>query len=450
MKKTAILKRVICVIAILALALTCFACGEKTPSQGDEPSKSNDEQPNNGETIELEFWLVGTEEDMHYKAIPAVVDQFNADNPGIKVNVVVGGGENDYNKKIALMADSNSLPDFFELGSVRAEGFLEGGVVTEITDYIDQDSEWSSYKVIEGAYDNMYKNQGGEHKVGVAINSSAAGWFFNKTMFEEQGLEIPQTWDELLTAVKKFKEAGITPIAHGASDLWSIWGYFPMYNQYGITELGADIKGGNKTFSETMIGPYNRVKELADAGAYPQNCSAMTYAQALAMFTEGESPIITTGSWEAPNFAAMEDEVVFGWGFTDMPDTNYEQNVGLKGVDWFVYAGSSLKQSDAKLEAGLKFLKYLCSPEANKILLENGFTFPAYEVADMESIEMDAITKSLYEKISDDTQMVDYASSYVDGNINDAMTNTVSSVISGDITPEEAVQQLDDSLKLLQ
>ena len=63
MKKTAILKRVICVIAILALALTCFACGEKTPSQGDEPSKSNDEQPNNGETIELEFWLVGTEED---------------------------------------------------------------------------------------------------------------------------------------------------------------------------------------------------------------------------------------------------------------------------------------------------------------------------------------------------------------------------------------------------
>ena len=179
MKKTAILKRVICVIAILALALTCFACGEKTPSQGDEPSKSNDEQPNNGETIELEFWLVGTEEDMHYKAIPAVVDQFNADNPGIKVNVVVGGGENDYNKKIALMADSNSLPDFFELGSVRAEGFLEGGVVTEITDYIDQDSEWSSYKVIEGAYDNMYKNQGGEHKVGVAINSSAAGWFFN-------------------------------------------------------------------------------------------------------------------------------------------------------------------------------------------------------------------------------------------------------------------------------
>lgn len=54
-----------------------------------------------------------------------------------------------------------------------------------------------------------------------------------------------------------------------------------------LPELGADIKGGNKTFSETMIGPYNRVKELADAGAYPQNCSAMTYAQALAMFTEG-------------------------------------------------------------------------------------------------------------------------------------------------------------------
>ena len=63
---------------------------------------------------------------------------------------------------------------------------------------------------------------------------------------------------------------------------------------------------------------------------------------------------------------------------------------------------------------------------------------------------MYSFSKSLYEKISDDTMTVDYASSYVDGNINDAMTNTVSSVISGAITPEEAVQQLDDSLKLLQ
>ena len=38
-----------------------------------------------------------------------------------------------YHKKISLMADTNSLPDFFELEAAPGEGFMEGGVVTDIT-----------------------------------------------------------------------------------------------------------------------------------------------------------------------------------------------------------------------------------------------------------------------------------------------------------------------------
>ncbi len=451
-KKLVIWKKVVSLMAALALIGSCMACGSKAPQETGEvkepEAKAEETAPAEG-TIELEFWLVGTEEDIHYKALPAVCEAFNDANPGIKVNCVVGGGSEDYHKKISLMADSNTLPDFFELEAGPGEGFLDGGVVTDITDYIQADAEWAAYKCVDGAYDNMLKLQNGKY-VGVAVNASAAGWFFNKTMFAAQELEVPNTWDELLAAVKKFQKAGITPIAHGASDLWSVWGYFPMFDQYGIKSMAEDLKNGSTTWADCMVEPFTRIKELADAGAYPENTSAMTYAQALAAFTEGTSPILTTGSWEAGNFAAMEDEVDFRWGFTGMPNTEYEQNVGLKGVDWYVYAGSSLKESDEKLEAGMKFLKYLCSPEANQILLEHNFTFPAYECADVSSINMDDITKILYERLSDDASSVGYAFTYIDVNLENAHRNSISSVISGSITPKEAAQQMDDNYRLLQ
>lgn len=451
MKRLRDRKRIIGLMAAMALLGSCMACGSKMPQ---ETEKTENAEPEAGENntaqgaIELEFWLVGTEEDIHYKALPAVCEAFNEANPGIKVNCVVGGASDDYHKKISLMADTNSLPDFFELEAAPGEGFMEGGVVTDITDYMQNDSEWSSYKCVDGAYDNMLKLQNGKY-VGVAINASAAGWFFNKGMFEEKNLQVPDTWDELLDAVATFQDAGITPIAHGASDLWSVWGYFPMFDQYGIESMAEEIKDGSVTWADCMVGPFARIGELAAAGAYPQNTSAMTYAQALATFTDGTSPILTTGSWEAGNFAAMEDEVDFRWGFTGMPDTEFEQNVGLKGVDWYVYAGSSLKESDEKLEAGMKFLKYLCSPEANQILLEHHFTFPAYECADINSIDMDDITRTLYERLSDDAGSVGYAFTYIDGNLENAHRNSISGVISGSITPEEAARQMDDNYRLL-
>ncbi len=452
------LKQVIVIVIVVAMVCGIAACGSPAPAastsaEASAASTTTDAQgetapESGGEVIELEFWMAGTEEDAHYRYLPAAIDVFNERNQDINVKVVVGGAVDEYDKKISLMADSNSLPDFFNQVDSSIKGFGEGGVLTEIGPYIEKDEEWSSWVYVDGSYDKQLKSQDGKI-YGVPSMCSAAGFFYNKTMFDEQGLKIPETWDEFMTAIKTFKGAGITPIGHGASDLWSIWGYFPFLNKYGIEELGDSLKDGSTTWSESMVAPFEKIKEMADAGAFPEGVSAMTYGQALEGFIAGEYPMLSTGSWELTNLAASEDEIVFNWG-PSFSDSEYEQKVGLKGVDWTIYAGSSIKESDAKMEAALKFMKFMCSPEAQQLVLGAGFCFPSYQCEDVGALNLPPLTENVFDALNDDYKAVDYSYNYVDPRLMEPCRNTISSVITGSITPEEAAKQMDDFSKLLQ
>ena len=77
MKRLRDRKRIIGLMAAMALLGSCMACGSKMPQ---ETEKTENAEPEAGENntaqgaIELEFWLVGTEEDIHYKALPAVCE----------------------------------------------------------------------------------------------------------------------------------------------------------------------------------------------------------------------------------------------------------------------------------------------------------------------------------------------------------------------------------------
>ena len=43
------------------------------------------------------------------------------------------------------------------------------------------------------------------------------GIYYNKDLFDELGIDVPQTWEELLAAAQKIKDAGYTPFANAAA-----------------------------------------------------------------------------------------------------------------------------------------------------------------------------------------------------------------------------------------
>jgi raffinose/stachyose/melibiose transport system substrate-binding protein len=66
---------------------------------------------------------------------------------------------------------------------------------------------------IQGAYQNMVFDLHGDKSntvYGIPYAANASGVLYNKEIFAQYGVPIPQTWDEFLTAADTFKRNGAT------------------------------------------------------------------------------------------------------------------------------------------------------------------------------------------------------------------------------------------------
>ena len=67
-------------------------------------------------------------------------------------------------------------------------------------------------------------------------------------MFDENGLEYPKTWDELLNVVDTFVAAGIIPFATAGKDAWpiSIQSHYLMDREMGFDYFYDSLKSGKR------------------------------------------------------------------------------------------------------------------------------------------------------------------------------------------------------------
>src|SRR5690606_37877703 len=49
-----------------------------------------------------------------------------------------------------------------------------------------------------------------------------ASVIYNKTLFAENGIEVPKTWDELIAAADTLQAAGVTPFYATLKDDWTV------------------------------------------------------------------------------------------------------------------------------------------------------------------------------------------------------------------------------------
>ena len=54
----------------------------------------------------------------------------------------------------------------------------------------------------------------------VWLSRATIGMVYNKGLFEELGVKVPETFAELETAIEQFNAAGITPFSSGFGEWW--------------------------------------------------------------------------------------------------------------------------------------------------------------------------------------------------------------------------------------
>lgn len=128
--------------------------------------------------------------------------------------------------------------------------------------------------------------------------------FCNKTLFDKAGAKLPETYDELVDAVKKLKTLdGVTPLAAGAKDGWNA---AFVYQALALREVGAtgvnEMLSGKKEFGdEGYKKAAQKVSDLYKLGAFGENPLEQGNDDANAAFENGKAAMRIMGSWFANN-----------------------------------------------------------------------------------------------------------------------------------------------------
>ena len=141
----------------------------------------------------------------YYKAL----DEFNKENEGkIHVTDESISTESDYEEKLTTDFASGNVPNaFLQYGGSRTREYVDAGYILDLTPYFEQYPEWK-----EGVQDFAWETtqfDGIEGTYGIPWSAYQLCLYYNKDYLDQVGVDVPESWDDLVDACAKLKDAGI-------------------------------------------------------------------------------------------------------------------------------------------------------------------------------------------------------------------------------------------------
>lgn len=327
-------------------------------------SKSSTTSSNSG-VKELTLWSVETE---NKKYVEAAINKFNDTHKDIKIKAEFFEDE-ALKTKLKIAVAGNKLPDVFSTWTGETfKSMVDAGAVGDITKQLEADPEFKDAVLPGGLESFSFDNK----VYGVPFGLSAVVLWYNKEIFEKNGLAAPKTYDELLSNVDKLNEKNIIPITVAGKDRWPLlhW-YSYLAQRTGGEEPFMKAKTGQADFTDpSFVEAGKKLQELAvERKAFVNGFLGLDYAAAESLFTSGKAAMYLQGEWAIQAFVkdkAFAEKV----GFVPFPTVEGQKgaNSNYQGGFGVGYAISSKADEEAAYEA----LKWIVSPEQRKEITESG------------------------------------------------------------------------------
>lgn len=280
-------RKVALIMAAVLMVVSLGACSSTTSSSyGTESAESENNVRNSGEKVTLTVWQLKPE---IADTLPEVFEVYMKENPNVEIVVDRPGG-NDYDTTIKAQMASGVYPDLCMVNSYSVmESFAKGGNATAITDYSFVDN------FVDGILPSITYD--GEI-YGVPCELDGVGVIYNRTIFEEVGLEIPTTLSEMEEVCQKLKDAGITPFAVGLKDSWTMNQTFSLIHgeimdAYEFTDA---MNRGEASFTDAELDGAFDFLDLMVANCNDKP-SDSDYSNMCTLFAQGECAMMVCGMW---------------------------------------------------------------------------------------------------------------------------------------------------------
>ncbi len=365
-----------------------------------------------------------------------VVAAYEAAHPKVTIDVTAETDQG-VKDKLRVLAASNTLPDiYFSWAGDFTKKFVRGGLAKDLTDDVTGDWKASFTPAALDAY--TYDGK----LYGVPITLDAKYLVYNKQMFQDAGIAVPTTLEELLSACDAFKAGGVAdPIAFGNQFGWPAIHYMTQLNAYSVPPetLAADYDPATGAFTDP--GYLAALQAFADINSHclTQGANGISHENAQANFLTGASPMHYI---EAVEFQVLTEaggapaEIAANWDFIKLPAP--AAAAGDKGSLTGAPDGFLVNPNSQHLDIAVDFLKYLTSLEnAQKLTQMLGWLSPVLGSATTDNTFPQNVR--VVEDISTASSMAIWLDTVTNIDVANAYLNGVQAMLDGTKAPADVV-----------
>lgn len=287
-----------------------------------------------------------------------IIAEFEAENPDIRV---VQNQVADSETLIRTLLVKDRTPDVITLNANGNFGKLaEAGV---FYDFSDEPVLETINPGVQEILAQLGNAEGEVNSLGYVNNAN--GIIYNRAIFAEEGLEVPETWDELIALCDTLVERGITPFSTSLAENWTA---MPSWNGIGAYEVqdgffdemraeGEDVGPDSPaSFAQDFPEAMARQAQLFE---YSQDgYRGASYDDSTSLFAQGGAAMMLQGIWALSPVKAVNPDVdaaIFPYPVPEDPD----DRMLVSGVDVTV----TMARDTPHREEALRFIEFLFQPD---------------------------------------------------------------------------------------
>jgi multiple sugar transport system substrate-binding protein len=356
-------------VTFIIVALIVTGCAAPVAAPAQEPAAESGAAP--VETTPPITILIN--DSPWFPGFEALVNRY-MEETGNEVNLNVTPFPGMLEKSRNAVQANESEFDILNLNEQWYVPFYAGGLVTPIHE-IDPDFTLDP-EVIEYAGATRwdpelgYSSPDGE-LYGLPINGNIQIYLYRTDLFEEKGIEVPQTWDEVAEVAEVFNDP---PNMYGFSirTVGGDWEYQAYLQSYGASIIDFDAETGEWEVglaSDAAIEATNTWLNLGRTYG-PKNYANMSQADNLALMASGQLAQIHMVGAAAPNFQNPDKSAVVGKiGAAVVPGSTPENRATISGI-WVMGIPHNLPPERQK--AALAFLEWALTKDAQIFYAKSG------------------------------------------------------------------------------
>ena len=366
---------------------------------------------------------------------------------GIQVDLVTDKNLEDV---ISAPMKAGDFPDVVHLATGRpaalTETLIKENLLEDITDVLSMtvpgEDKLVSEKIAGGFTESSLTNPYGDGKTYMApMFYSPCGLFYNAGLFEEKGWEVPETWDEMWALGDTAAAEGIALFAYPTAGYFDAFFYALLYECGGpeFFTQATNYAEGIWDTEEAQLA-FDIVAKLATytEKSVPSNANNDNFTKNQQLILDNKALFMPNGTWVVDEMADAPRAEGFKWGFTALPAVT-------EGGDRYSYTWFEqlwIPSEAANKDAAKQFVAFMYSDVAAEIFAKGGAIQPIVGFAD--TLEGDSkLFYSIYDNGAKAALGNFAATDPVEGvNFADTVFGAVNSLVSGDKTQEQWIEQI--------